>query len=36
MIGFFPALWTLIMWDFVCINAGLRPLMAERSSPPSE
>jgi hypothetical protein len=35
MIGFFPALWMLIMWDFVCINAGLRPLV-ERSSPSSE
>jgi hypothetical protein len=36
MIGFFPALWMLIMWDFVCINVGLRPVLAERSSPPLE
>jgi hypothetical protein len=32
---FFPMLWALIMWDFVCINAGLRPLV-ERSSSSSE
>jgi hypothetical protein len=25
MIGFFPALWMLIMWDFVGINVALRP-----------
>jgi hypothetical protein len=36
MIGFFPALWMLIMWDCVCTNAGLRPFLAERSTPPSE
>jgi hypothetical protein len=35
MIFFFPMLWPLIMWDFVCVNAGLRPLV-ECSSPPSE
>jgi hypothetical protein len=34
IISFFPALWMLI-GDFVCINAGLRPLV-ERSSPSSE
>jgi hypothetical protein len=32
MIGFFPALWMLIMWDFVCINAGLRPVLAESAN----
>ena len=36
MIGFFPAWWMLIMWDFACINVGLRPVLAERSSPPLE
>ena len=36
MIGFFPALWMLIMWDFVYSNAGLRPVLAERSSTPPE